>query len=493
MSGFEACQGSDVVLAGPSAIVGPHVAEALGLPFFFVMPMPWTRTKAFPHPFMTPNADLGGIYNELSYSLVDRAIYIALLITLNKWRKHVLGIPPTTLSGPVDPTTVPTLYCYSPSVLPKPADWPENIHVCGYWFLKNPDVGWTPPHDLVEFLRRRGPGDRVVYVGFGSIVVPDPKALTKTVVDAVKKSKVRVILSKGWSGRKKEGHESAGQDDEDDLPKDLIYQVHSIPHDWLFPQLDAVVHHGGAGTVAAGLREGKPTAICPWFGDQNFWSTRVEQLGVGVAVRKLNANNLSSALTTITTDADMQAAAEELGKKIRAEDGLGVAVESFWKELPRARKIIEDLREQHQYASDLELRDPTRSFMGDDALPDVDRDEWIVDVEEDAGPRRRSFRDQFFGPFRSSSPSPPPKSRTPSPTRTSNPFGRSSFEGANSLRPTLSPLSITVPSSGSALLMPQLRRPSKSSPALNILAGDSSVASTPVSDTYSAGPTPTTT
>jgi hypothetical protein len=123
MSGFEACQGSDVVLAGPSAIVGPHVAEALGLPFMFVMPMPWTKTKAFPHPFITPPTDLGGLYNELSYSIVERAIYIALLITLNKWRKHVLGVPPTTLAGPVDPVSVPTLYCYSPSVLPKPADW----------------------------------------------------------------------------------------------------------------------------------------------------------------------------------------------------------------------------------------------------------------------------------------------------------------------------------------------------------------------------------
>ncbi|KAI9007630.1 hypothetical protein DFJ74DRAFT_365924 [Hyaloraphidium curvatum] len=474
MSGFEACQGSDVILAGPSAIIGPHVAEALGIPFMFVFTMPWTRTRAFPHPFMVPATDLGGLYNEFSYSVVERAIYVALLLTLNKWRRNVLGIPPTTLAGPVDPSTVPTLYCYSPSVLPKPPDWSEHIHVCGYWFLKNPDVGWQPPPDLAAFLERRSPADKVIYVGFGSIVVPDPKGLTRTVVEAVRRAKVRVVLSKGWSARKgKEKDEDA--EEEEKLPPDSIYLVSSIPHDWLFPQMDAVVHHGGAGTLAAGLREGKPTVVCPFFGDQNFWGHIVEGLGVGVEVKKLNASNLASALLAVTTDADMQARAEELGRKIRSEDGLSTAVEAFWTELPRARKIIEDLRDQHEYANDFALRDPTRSFMGDD--PEMDRD-WPPD--EDGSGRRRSFRDFIdFGPFRRDS-SPPPKSRTPSPTRTQSSLRTAvdspvlegtSRAGSGGLVP------LAVP--GITPLRPGMRRTSLSAPSLNFTAKASDLAASP--------------
>lgn len=474
MSGFEACQGSDVILAGPSAVVGLHVAEALGLPFMFVMPMPWTSTKAFPHPFMTPNADLGGIYNEFSFGLVDRAIYIALLQTLNKWRRNVLGVPATTLAGPVDPIEVPTLYAYSPSVLPRPPDWPDNIHVCGYWFLNNPDVGWTPPQDLLTFLERKTPTDRVVYIGFGSIIVPDAKGLTRTVVDAVRKSGVRVVLSKGWSGRKHGKEDEKGEkSDEEELPSDIIYQVSSIPHDWLFPRVDAVVHHGGAGTVAAGLREGKPTVICPFFGDQFFWGSRVDQLGVGVCVRKLNTSNLCSALTTVTSDVDMQQKAEALGASIRAEDGLDTAIQAFWQELPRARKVIEDLRDQHEFRSDLELRDPTRSFLGDDYEPS-DQDWTAVEHgEHGAEPRRRSLRETLYalGGLRAVSPPPTPKCRTPSPTRTTQKAARQgSFEYADSLRPrTAGGLSAISALSSGPLLAVQARRSSQSSPALNTL------------------------
>ena len=63
------------------------------------------------------------------------------------------------------------------------------------------------------------------------------------------------------------------------------FQLKAVPHDWLFPQVAAVVHHGGAGTTAAGLRAGRPTVICPFFGDQPFWGRRVHELGVGVEVR----------------------------------------------------------------------------------------------------------------------------------------------------------------------------------------------------------------
>jgi sterol 3beta-glucosyltransferase len=92
----------------------------------------------------------------------------------------------------------------------------------------------------------------------------------------------------------------------------------------------AVVHHGGAGTTAAGLRAGLPSVITPFFGDQPYWGQRVYELGAGpqpVLRTKLTASRLASAITQAITDPSMKRQAASLGKKIRAEDGVGRAVE----------------------------------------------------------------------------------------------------------------------------------------------------------------------
>lgn len=126
----------------------------------------------------------------------------------------------------------------------------------GYWFLDDADVSakkWTPPEDLVEFIdTAHNLGKKVVYIGFGSIVVSDPRAMTQCVVEAVIRSGVYAILSKGWSDRL---HVKTGDasEPEDPLPKQM-YAITSIPHDWLFQRIDAACHHGGAGTTGASLR-----------------------------------------------------------------------------------------------------------------------------------------------------------------------------------------------------------------------------------------------
>ena len=144
-------------------------------------------------------------------------------------------------------------------------------------------------------------------------MVSDPAGLTKTVVDSVVKADVRCILSKGWSDRL---GDPSSLKTEIAMPPE-IYQVKSVPHDWLFAQIDAAVHHGGAGTTGASLRAGLPTICKPFFGDQFFFGSRVEDLGVGICLKKINVSLLSRALWEAVNSERMIVKARILGEKIR--------------------------------------------------------------------------------------------------------------------------------------------------------------------------------
>jgi sterol 3beta-glucosyltransferase len=109
-----------------------------------------------------------------------------------------------------------------------------------------------------------------------------------------------------------------------------------MPHDWLFPQVAAVVHHGGAGTTGAALRAGRPMMICPFVGDQFFWGRRVKVLGVGpspIPQARLTAERLTDGIRSVVGDQDMRQRAAALGKAIRAEDGIGRAIVFIHKQL----------------------------------------------------------------------------------------------------------------------------------------------------------------
>jgi len=146
----------------------------------------------------------------------------------------------------------------------------------------------------------------------------DPTRLTNIVRSAITKSNVRAIVSKGWGGVVS-WEESPN-----------VFALDAAPHEWLFPQVAAVVHHGGAGTTAAGLRAGCPTIICPFGLDQPFWGRRVAELGAGVPPipqKHLTSDSLANAIRTVTSEASFRNAAEKLATQIRAEDGVANAIE----------------------------------------------------------------------------------------------------------------------------------------------------------------------
>lgn len=335
---WEACQGTDIIIESPSAMAGIHVAEALRVPYFRAFTMPWTRTRTYPHAFMVPEQKMGGSYNHLTYVLFDNVFWKGISGQVNKWRVSELGIEKTNLDL-LRQSEVPFLYNVSPSVLVPPVDYPDWVRVTGYWFLDegNADT-YEPPVDLANFIAQaRKDNKKLVYIGFGSIVVSNPSEMTKAVVDAVLKSGVRCILSKGWSERF--GDKEAANKVEVPLPEE-IFQIKAAPHDWLFPQMDAAVHHGGSGTTGASLRAGLPTIIKPFFGDQFFYASRVEDLGVGVFLKKLTVSAFSKAIIEVTTNEKIIKKASLLGAKIRKESGVDAAISLIYLQMNYAQSLI---------------------------------------------------------------------------------------------------------------------------------------------------------
>jgi sterol 3beta-glucosyltransferase len=315
--GWEAARAvePDVIIYHSKMSGAPHYADKLGIPAIMAVPFPQLVPTAAHPTIGFPRWKLGGWYNRASYRVVLAIGARVGRSYIRDWRlAH--GLPPLSRGAGVlhrsDGSRIPVMHCFSRHVVPPPADWPESSVVTGYWFL-NREREWEPPAALADFLAA---GNPPAYVGFGSMAGRDPQRVTEVVVAALQKAGLRGVLSSGWGGLT-----SAG------LPG-TIFPLGDVPHEWLFPRMAAVVHHGGAGTTAAGLRAGRPTVICPFFGDQPFWGRRAHELGVGskpIPQKKLTVARLAAALTEVTTNDGIRRSAEALGEKIRAEDGIGVA------------------------------------------------------------------------------------------------------------------------------------------------------------------------
>ena len=316
--GWAAAQNAapDLILFHPKMFGAVQYAEGLGIPAVLGTPIAqFVPTSVFPSIGMPSGPP---VFNRATYRLVLAITKRMLAPYVQEWRADQ-GMPPQprgtdplhTSSG----ASIPVLHAISPHVLPEPPDWPDSAALTGYWFLDVPD--WTPPSELATFLDA---GEPPVYVGFGSMSGRQPDRLAALVVDALQGAGVRGILASGWGGLAPGG-----------LPES-IHLIDRAPHDALFPRMAAVVHHGGAGTTAAGLRAGRPTIICPFFGDQPFWGRRVEALGVGPAPipqRRLTADGLARAIRETLDNDSLRQRAGDLGVQIRAEDGVGRAVQAL--------------------------------------------------------------------------------------------------------------------------------------------------------------------
>ena len=314
----EAADGADLLLNSTMSWAGFHVAEKRGLPACAAYLQPYTPTRAFHGMTATPAPSwlpFKGLYNYATIKFYNQAFFRMLHPIINECRRDILGLPPLGAGfyWKLDTAPAPMLYAYSPSLLPKPADWGPQLHVTGFWFLEQTET-YEPPAELVEFL---ADGPPPVYIGFGSMVDHARVEMGRLIVEALDMAGSRAILLGGWGDLAVAGEHHH------------ILHIDYAPHEWLFPRVAAVVHHGGVGTLAAGMRAGVPTVVVPFYGDQFFWGWCVEQKGIGPAAiprRELTAERLAGAIRAATTDEAMRRRAAALGEVVSAEDGVARAI-----------------------------------------------------------------------------------------------------------------------------------------------------------------------
>jgi sterol 3beta-glucosyltransferase len=315
---WEACQGSEAIIYHPGMQIGYFIAKELNIPSIIASPFPATSTKNYPSILFYSGVRLGKTYNLLTHFIFDKVFWAMSKSAVKEfWNTQIKTKIDLSVSAlkRQESSGMPIIYGYSEHLFERPNEWAENIQITGSWTIYD-EPSWTPPDELVSFIKD---GTPPVYIGFGSIKdVSKFNETFKILVEALKISGQRGIIALGWNKL----------DEAQTLPEN-VYLLDNAPHSWLFPQMSVVVHHGGAGTTAAGLNAGKPTVIIPHSADQPAWGKRVYELGVGakpIPKAKLTASKLADAIKE-ALNPEIVKNAEEFGKKMRKENGVEAATQ----------------------------------------------------------------------------------------------------------------------------------------------------------------------
>lgn len=317
---LEALKDSNLILNQlPSHLFGIDLAEYLRVPWAIATVIPLVRTRFQPLiGFPTAFSWIAG-YNLLTYRLGEQIGWQLFRKAVNRLRIEQWRLPAATFWGPyeaIHQQKIPFLCGFSDQVVPRAFDWGSHVHLTGWWYPDDPK--WQPSADLQRFIDSGSPP---VFIGFGSMPVKDPSAVTALIIEAVRLSGQRAILHAGWAGL------GGG------LPPE-IFPINYAPYAWLFPRMAAIVHHGGSGTTGFSFRSGVPSIILPFGFDQYYWRERAVEMGVGpktAPFRQLTAEGLAANIHSAVLDREMRDRAVFLGQKLSIENGVQRAVEIILK------------------------------------------------------------------------------------------------------------------------------------------------------------------
>lgn len=308
---MDAAQEADVLITSTLNIFFVDaIAEHFHKKWAMLLPSPpMIATKEFPFPgFPRLDAFLIPWYNRMTYRLATFAYWQLYKSRTNELRR-TLGLP-VKATNPLRQyvkNKIPTLFIFSPQLIPRPKDWNDHCQVTGFLTLSDP-----APNDpqLSGWLQSGAPP---LYIGFGSIPIPDTDRLAAIIRELL--ATHRIIFCKGWSPLP-------------DLPQHPnLFRIDQADHGWLLPQCKLAIHHGGAGTIGAALKAKIPSIVVSIFGDQGMWGEIVQRRGVGLHIpfRRLTIRRLLRAIAKVTSP-PIGPTAITIGERVNAEDGVTTAI-----------------------------------------------------------------------------------------------------------------------------------------------------------------------
>jgi UDP:flavonoid glycosyltransferase YjiC (YdhE family) len=267
----------------------------------FLSPFPYLHYVKG-HSLLVFRKNFGDFLNKLTFKLYDFGVSTTAKTTM-KWLQINDRIKRKELQKIVKERRF--IYTISPILFPRPDYWDSNIKVLGHHELKK-KTDWKPEKELTEFIEKN---KKILFITFGSMTNPEPKLKTKIILDVLEKNKIPAIINIASGGLvKPENYKS-----------DLIYFVSNIPYHWIFPQMYAVMHHGGSGTTHLSIKYGCATLITPHFIDQFVWNDIVSELGLGpkgIKISRINTKNLETKILELLANRNFKEKSRKIGSEM---------------------------------------------------------------------------------------------------------------------------------------------------------------------------------
>lgn len=303
--------GLDVVVVHLLAHPAMTTALSRSIPVVTVQPAPVTPTREL-SPLGAPEAPW---LRSFSWWLADHFARLWLVPRINAFRERA-GVPPRKSLFPAIDVAL-SMTCVSPTLVPRPRDWDAREIVTGFFDLPSSAHTWERPESFDRFFSE---GEAPWLMGFGSMLTmpgDDTTFCVRTMIEAVELAEARAIIQAPWQ-------------DLPELPRSpRVLRLGRAPHAELLPRCRGMVHHGGAGTTQAACVAGRPSVIVPFLGDQPFWAERLRTLGIAkdpVPRSTLSARKLAAAMKALDADREATSRAEEIGRRMKQEDGIGEAI-----------------------------------------------------------------------------------------------------------------------------------------------------------------------
>jgi rhamnosyltransferase subunit B len=343
---MQAVEGADLLVTHPVTFAGPLIAQHVGIPWVSSLLSPISFFSAY-DPLIPPHMAAFVRWFALLPSSLNRLVRALAKKSIKGWFEPVeslrkeLGLPyrgSPIFEGQHSPDMVLALFS---KVLSEPQpDWPPNSHVTGFCFYDQLEASESGPKlepALSEFLDG---GKPPILFTLGSAAVWDAERFYQESVEAALKLGERAVLLIGHEGNRIEN-----------LP-DGMAAFEYAPYGEIMPRVKMVVHQGGVGTTAQGLRAGKPALFVPFSHDQPDNAWRVSRLGIARMLTRgqYRAARVAEELSALLSDPRVAARAAEVGQVVRNENGPRRASELIEQMLFRGVAKTEK-REELTYAS----------------------------------------------------------------------------------------------------------------------------------------------